>query len=104
METIGRLSSGIAHDFNNLLTVVLSLADLAHGGLPPDHPVHEDLNRITEAGLQAAGLASQLLAFGKQQRTTGRRLGSAPGRAADVGFTWRRPAVGGANGRFLDER
>ncbi len=73
LEMIGRLSSGIAHDFNNLLTVVLSLADLAHGSLPPGHLVHGDLNRITEAGQQAARLAGQLLAFSKQQRTTARR-------------------------------
>ena len=66
LELVGRLSSGIAHDFNNLLTVVLSLADLAHRALPRGHPVHDDLNRITEAGQQAAGLAGQLLAFGKQ--------------------------------------
>jgi two-component system, cell cycle sensor histidine kinase and response regulator CckA len=73
LELIGRLSSGIAHDFNNLLTVVLSLAELAHESLPPDHPVHDDLNRITEAGEQAASLAGQLLAFSKQQRATARR-------------------------------
>jgi PAS domain S-box-containing protein len=73
LELIGRLSSGIAHDFNNLLTVVISLADLAHGNLPSGHPVHDDLNRITEAGEQAASLAGQLLAFSKQQRTTTRR-------------------------------
>ncbi len=73
LEMIGRLSSGIAHDFNNLLTVMISLADLAHGGLPVGHPVHDDLKRITAAGEQAAGLAAQLLAFSKQQRTTARR-------------------------------
>ena len=54
LELIGRLSSGIAHDFNNLLSVVLSMAGLAHGSLPSEHPVHEDLHRITEAGEQAA--------------------------------------------------
>jgi PAS domain S-box-containing protein len=73
LELIGRLSSGIAHDFNNLLTVVLSLSEVAHGGLPPDHPVHGDLRRITEAGEQAASLAGQLLAFSRQQRAAGRR-------------------------------
>ncbi len=73
LELIGRLSSGIAHDFNNLLTIVLSLTDVAHGSLPPDHPVHGDLSRITEAGEQAASLAGQLLAFSRQQRATPRR-------------------------------
>ena len=73
LELIGRLSSGIAHDFNNLLTVVLSLTDVAHGSLPPDHPVHGDLRRIAEAGGQAASLAGQLLAFSRQQRAAPRR-------------------------------
>ncbi len=73
LELIGRLSSGVAHDFNNLLTVVLSLTDVAHGSLPPDHPVHGDLRRIAEAGEQAASLAGQLLSFSRQQRATPRR-------------------------------
>ena len=73
LELIGRLSSGVAHDFNNLLTVVLSLTDMAHGSLPPDHPVHGDLRRIAEAGEQAASLAGQLLAFSRQQRAAPRR-------------------------------
>src|SRR5205814_5804581 len=63
LELIGRLSSGIAHDFNNLLGVVLNLADLARGHLTADHPVHSDLKRISEAGEQAANLATQLLAL-----------------------------------------
>jgi two-component system cell cycle sensor histidine kinase/response regulator CckA len=73
LELVGRLSSGIAHDFNNLPTVVLSLADLAHGSLPPGHPVYNDLNRITQAGEHAAGLAGQMLAFSKQTRAAPRR-------------------------------
>jgi PAS domain S-box-containing protein len=68
LELVGRLSSGVAHDFNNLLTVVLGLADLARCHLPPEHPVHDDLQHITEAGQQAANLASRLLALGKQRR------------------------------------
>src|SRR5262249_50148438 len=54
LELVGRLSSGIARDFNNLLSVVLSLTELARGSLPAEHPVHEDLRRIGEAGEQAA--------------------------------------------------
>ena len=73
LDLIGRLSSGIAHDFNNLLTIVLSLTDVAHGNLPPEHPVHGDLQRIAEAGEQAASLAGRLLAFSRQQRSTARR-------------------------------
>ena len=100
LELIGRLSSGIAHDFNNLLTVVLSLADLAHGRLPPDHPVHGDLQRIAEAGEQAASLAGQLLAFSKQQRATARRVEVNRHGPADAGPAARRPAGGRATWRF----
>jgi PAS domain S-box-containing protein len=69
LELVGRLTSGIAHDFNNLLTVILSLTDLAREALPADHAVHGDLRGITEAAEQAANLAKQLLAFGKQRHT-----------------------------------
>jgi PAS domain S-box-containing protein len=74
LEMIGRLSSGVAHDFNNLLGVVLNLTDLARGHLPPDHPVHSDLKRISEASEQAASLAAQLLALGKRGRSGTRRI------------------------------
>jgi PAS domain S-box-containing protein len=67
LELIGRLSSGVANDFNNLLGVVLNLTDLAGAHLPADHPVHADLKRIADASEQAAGLASQLLAFSQQK-------------------------------------
>ena len=52
---------------------MLALTDVAHGSLPPDHPVHGDLRRIAEAGEQAASLAGQLLAFSRQQRAAPRR-------------------------------
>jgi PAS domain S-box-containing protein len=74
LELVGRLAGGVVHDFNNLLTVLLSLTELAHEHLPPDHPVHADLRRIGEAGEQAAALAGQLLAFSKQRRTAPRRI------------------------------
>jgi len=74
MELVGRLSSGIAHDFNNLLTIVLSLTELIGSGLPIDHEVHADLLRIREATGQAASLAHQLLAFGKQHRVAAQSI------------------------------
>ncbi len=74
LELIGRLASGVAHDFNNLLTVVLGVSQLAGTALPADHPVHDDLRRITAAGEQASSLASQLLAFARQQKVALRRV------------------------------
>jgi hypothetical protein len=70
MEAIGRLAGGIAHDFNNLLSVIISFsemliedADRAH--LPPN--VTADLEEIKKAGMRAADLTRQLLAFSRQQ-------------------------------------
>jgi PAS domain S-box-containing protein len=65
-ELVARLAGGVLHDFNNLLTVMLSLTELARDRLPAGHAARPDLERVTEAGEQAAALARQLLSFGKQ--------------------------------------
>jgi signal transduction histidine kinase len=74
LDLVGRLAGGLAHDFNNLLGAVIGLADIALTQMPPHHPVAEDLRGIRDAGEQAASLAAQLLAFGKQQRAAARRV------------------------------
>lgn len=66
MEAIGRLAGGIAHDFNNLLSVILSYSDLVFAQLT-DPQQREDLDEIRKAGLRAAGLTKQLLAFSRKQ-------------------------------------
>jgi PAS domain S-box-containing protein len=83
LEMVGRLSSGIAHDFNNLLLVIMGLNDLVRSSLPPDHVVQKDLQKINEASDQAAQLAGQLLAFGRNRR-------SARAASSDVGRVARR--------------
>jgi PAS domain S-box-containing protein len=74
LELVGRLASGVAHDFNNLLSVVLGMSQLAGHALPADHPVHDDLRRITAAGEQASNLAAQLLSFARQQKVERHRV------------------------------
>jgi nitrogen-specific signal transduction histidine kinase len=67
LEAIGSLAGGIAHDFNNLLSVVLSYSALMRTGLPPDDAVGVQIEQIQEAGMRAAQLTRQLLAFSRRQ-------------------------------------
>ncbi|MEP6765198.1 MAG: ATP-binding protein [Gemmatimonadaceae bacterium] len=67
METIGSLAGGIAHDFNNLMSVVLGYSELLVADLKPGDPLRADIEEIRNAGLRAADLTRQLLAFSRQQ-------------------------------------
>jgi len=67
MEAIGILAGGVAHDFNNLLTIVLGNADLLLMKLKKDHPFYEGIKEIRKAGIGAASLTRQLLAFSRKQ-------------------------------------
>ena len=67
MEAVGRLAGGVAHDFNNLLAVIVSTAELCRVDLPADSQMHKDIAQIYEAGVRAANLTKQLLAFSRKQ-------------------------------------
>ena len=67
MEAVGRLAGGIAHDFNNLLTAILGTAQLMKRELGPGHTLAPDVEEIRKAGLRAADLTRQLLAYSRRQ-------------------------------------
>ena len=67
MEAIGRLAGGVAHDFNNLLTAILGYCELMQADLAADDPHLSDIAQIHKAGMSAARLTGQLLAFSRKQ-------------------------------------
>lgn len=67
MEVIGQLTSGVAHDFNNILSVIFGYAEFMVEDLGPDHPLCESVAQIRLAAERGAGLAQQLLVFGRKE-------------------------------------
>lgn len=68
IDALGGLVGGIAHDFNNWLTVILGHAGLLHDKAGEDENLKSGLEEIRQAGLQAASLTKQLLAFSRKER------------------------------------
>jgi signal transduction histidine kinase len=68
MEAVGQLTGGIAHDFNNLLTAVIGNLDLIRTRAVGNERLLRLASNALEAARRGAKLASQLLAFSRNQR------------------------------------
>src|SRR3954453_21895167 len=66
LESVGVLASGVAHDFNNVLGSIAALAESAQSDLSPGSPAAGELARIHQTALEASQIASQLMAFARQ--------------------------------------
>jgi hypothetical protein len=66
MQAIGQLAGGVAHDFNNLLTIIAGHTELLLGRHRESNELHDALSDIRDAGMRAAGLTRQLLAFSRR--------------------------------------
>jgi signal transduction histidine kinase/CheY-like chemotaxis protein len=67
MEAVGRLAGGVSHDFNNILTVIMGESDLMLHGTAVSGELRKGIERIRHAGIRAAALTRQLLAFSSRQ-------------------------------------
>jgi len=67
MEAVGQLAGGVAHDFNNLLTAINGYAELLTQDPTLPAGAQAFVAEIHGAGVRAAHLTRQLLAFGRRQ-------------------------------------
>ena len=74
MDSIGRLAGGVAHDFNNLLTVIIGYSRMLINRGSSSDPILRQLQEIQKAGLRAAALTQQLLAFSRKQVIAPRQI------------------------------
>jgi nitrogen-specific signal transduction histidine kinase/CheY-like chemotaxis protein len=67
MEAVGKLTGGVAHDFNNLLQVIGGNLEMLAVEIAGNDRLHKRVESALQAVWRGAKLASQLLAFARQQ-------------------------------------
>lgn len=65
-ETAGALSGGLAHDFNNVLASVLGLSEIVGLRLPPDSPLRQFTNKISQSIDRAKILVRRFSQFSRK--------------------------------------
>ncbi|HEX7667413.1 MAG TPA: ATP-binding protein, partial [Polyangiaceae bacterium] len=74
MDAIGSLAGGVAHDFNNMLSVMLGYAVTALEDMTPEDPHYEAFEQIQHAAERSAELTQKLLALGRRQPVSPKRV------------------------------
>jgi signal transduction histidine kinase len=74
MEAVGRLAGGVAHALNNLMTTVLGYSEIMLGKMESGHPFFAFVQEIKRSSSRTAALTQKLLAFGRKQLLTLRRV------------------------------
>jgi PAS domain S-box-containing protein len=67
MEALGKLTGGVAHDFNNLLQVIGANLEMLSVEIAGNDRLHRRVATALQAVWQGSKVASQLLAFARQQ-------------------------------------
>ena len=67
MEAVGKLTGGVAHDFNNLLQVIGANLEMLSVELAGNDKLQKRVETALQAVWRGSKLASQLLAFARQQ-------------------------------------
>jgi len=67
LEAVGRLAGGVAHEFNNSATAILGYSSLVIDKAQDNQQLRHYAEEIHKAGLRAASVTRQLLAFSRQQ-------------------------------------
>jgi signal transduction histidine kinase/ActR/RegA family two-component response regulator len=70
LEALGQLAGGVAHDFNNVLGVMLGYTQIVERTFAEGDVRRADVAEIRKAGLRAADLIGQLLAFARKSDST----------------------------------
>jgi signal transduction histidine kinase/CheY-like chemotaxis protein len=74
LESLALLAGGVAHDFNNLLVGILGNCDLLLSELEPHSPLAPTIEEIKSAGIRAADLTRQMLAYSGKGRFVVQRI------------------------------
>jgi two-component system cell cycle sensor histidine kinase/response regulator CckA len=74
LDAVGRLAGGVAHDFNNLLSVINGYCEILAAHVAANPQAMREVAEIHHAGLKAAALTQQLLAFSRRQPFNARVL------------------------------